>query len=106
MKKLLVFSAMAVLAAGPALAAGSDACCSKDQVTKAKNETSCVSLATLNLNAEQKAKLESWQGDCMKAGCTKQSRAKFLEQAKSVLTAEQYATLKKECDSSARAKTS
>ena len=97
---------MVVLAAGPVLATGSDACCSADHVTKAKNEKSCVSLASLNLNADQKAKLEGWQADCTKAGCTKQSRAKFLEQAKTVLSSEQFATLKKECDSSAHAKTS
>jgi hypothetical protein len=93
---------MMVLAAGPVLASGSDACCSTNQMKQAKNEKSCVSLATLNLNASQKAKIEGWQADCMKAGCTKQSRANFLEQAKTVLSAEQFATLKKECDASAR----
>jgi hypothetical protein len=95
---------MIVLAAGPVLATGSDACCSKDQMKQAKNEKSCVSLATLNLSGDQKAKIEAWQADCTKAGCTKQSRAKFLEQAKTVLSAEQFATLKKECESNAHAK--
>ena len=106
MKKFLILGAMLVLAAGPAFAAGGDACCSKDQVTKAKNEAACVSLASLNLNAEQKAKIEALQTDCVKSGCTKQSRAKFLEEAKPVLSKEQFATLKKECDANAHAKRS
>jgi len=37
----------------------------------------------------------------MKAGCTKKSRAKFLEQAKGILSAEQFAQLKAECKKSA-----
>ena len=97
---------MVVLAAGPVLASGSDACCATGQVTKAKNEKSCVSLATLKLNADQKSKLEAWQADCMKAGCTQESRTKFLGQAKTILSSEQYAMLKKQCDASAHGKTS
>ncbi len=33
----------------------------------------------------------------MRAGCTKESHEKFLQQAKGILSDEQYATLKKEC---------
>jgi hypothetical protein len=106
MKKLLVVCAVVTLAAGPVLAAGGEACCSNDQVKQTKNEMSCVSFASLNLKADQKAKLEAAQADCMKAGCTEQSHAKFLQQAKGFLSAEQYATLKKECGSAHKGKAS
>lgn len=99
MNNFLLVATAAVFAAGSAFAGNHDACCSKDQMKQAKNEMSCVSFANLKLNAEQKAKLETAQADCMKAGCTKQSHVKFLEQAKTVLSAEQYAALKKECGS-------
>ena len=98
MKKLLLLLPIVGFATASAFADG-PACCSKDHVKQAKNEKACVSFATLNLNAEQKAKLETWQADCMKAGCTKESHAKFLQQAKGILSDEQYATLKKECGS-------
>ncbi len=107
MKKFsLVCAAAVAFAAASAFAGDRDACCSKDQMKQAKNEISCVSFANLKLNAEQKAKLEAAEADCMKAGCTEQSHAKFLEQAKTVLTAEQYATLKKECGSAHKGKAS
>ena len=69
-----------------------------------KEKAACADLAYLNLTGEQKTKLETWQADCMKAGCTKESRAKFLKQAKGILSTEQYAKLKTECDKSANAK--
>ena len=57
----------------------------------------CSSFASLNLTADQKTKLDAWQTECMKAGCTKQSRAAFLKKAKGILSADQYAKLKAEC---------
>jgi len=45
--------------------------------------------------------MEAWQADCMKAGCTQASRAKFLEQAKGILTADQFAKVKELCDKAA-----
>jgi hypothetical protein len=62
----------------------------------------CTDFASLGVNAEQKAKLEAWQADCTKAGCTAESRAKFLKQAKGILSADQYSKLKTECDKSAK----
>jgi hypothetical protein len=98
-KQLLALSAVTVFAATPAFAEGK-ACCASGAKTTAKHEAAkCVSFANLKLSADQKSKLETWQADCMKAGCTKESHAKFLQQAKSILSADQYATLKKECGS-------
>jgi len=34
----------------------------------------------------------------MKTGCTKESRAAFMKKAKTILSADQYAQLKSECD--------
>ena len=57
----------------------------------------CADLTALNLTADQKAKIEEWQAECVKAGCTKQSRKKFFQQARGILSAEQFAKLKAEC---------
>jgi hypothetical protein len=96
-----VLVAVAMLAASSAFA-GDKAGCAKGVSNKEK--AACADFAYLNVSAEQKTKLETWQADCMKAGCTKESRANFLKQAKGILSSEQYAKLKTECDKSANAK--
>jgi hypothetical protein len=99
MAKILgvVVVAAAMLMASSAFAGGK-ACCAKN----ASNKAMCADLASLNLNADQKAKIEAWQDECMKAGCTKQTRAQFLRKAKGILSADQYAKLKEQCDKSAK----
>ncbi len=87
--------AAAMLIASSAFA-GDKACCAKGVSHGAK--TACASFDNLGLTAEQKSKMEAWQADCMKAGCTQASRAKFLEQAKGILTADQFAKVKELCD--------
>ncbi|HEY7002228.1 MAG TPA: hypothetical protein VH330_10840 [Candidatus Udaeobacter sp.] len=82
--------------------AGDHACCARG-ASKA-DAMACVNLATLNLTADQKAKIEAWQADCMKAGCTKESRKTFLKQAKGLLSADQFAQLKAQCRKTASAK--
>jgi hypothetical protein len=54
-------------------------------------------LSNLSLNDDQKTKIEAFQDECMKGGCTKESRHKFMQQAKGILTAEQFAKLKAGC---------
>ena len=80
--------------------AGDKACCAKG-ASKA-NSMACVNLATLNLTPDQKSKIEAWQAECMKAGCTKESRKTFLKQARGILSAEQFAQLKAQCKASAK----
>jgi hypothetical protein len=92
--------AIAMLMASSAFA-GDKACCAKG-ASKA-DSMACVNLAPLYLTPDQKAKIEAWQGKCVKAGCTKESRTTFLKQAKGVLSAEQFAQLKTECKKSAKA---
>ena len=93
--------AAAMLTASSAFA-GDKACCAKGVSNTEK--TACVDLATLNLTPDQKSKIEAWQTECMKSGCTKESRRTFLKQAKGILSAEQFAQLKTECKKSAAAK--
>ena len=91
--------AVAMLMASSAFA-GDKACCA---VSKA-DSMACANLATLNLTPDQKTKIETWQAECVKAGCTKESRKTFLNQAKGILSAEQFAQLKAQCEKTANAK--
>src|SRR5437588_10009262 len=93
--------AAAMLIASSAFA-GDKACCANG-ATKS-NSMACVKLATLNLTPDQKTKIEAWQAECMKAGCTKESRQTFLKQAKGILSAQQFAQLKAQCQKTANAK--
>jgi hypothetical protein len=95
-----VLVAVAMMMASTAFA-GDKACCAKG----AANASSvCIDLAALNLTADQKAKIETWQAECMKAGCTKASRQTFLSHAKGILSAEQFAQLKAQCEKTTGAK--
>jgi hypothetical protein len=93
--------AAAMLVASSAFA-GDKACCANG-ASKADSMT-CVNLATLNLTSDQKTKIEAWQAECMKAGCTKESRKTFLKQAKGILSAEQFAQLRAQCKKTGNAK--
>jgi hypothetical protein len=93
--------AAAMLMVSPVFAkdkSGDMACCAKN----ASNQQSCANLASLNLSAGQKNKIEAWQSECMKAGCTKDSRQAFLKKAEGILSKDQYAKLKAECNKSAK----
>src|SRR5205809_6877138 len=93
--------AAAMLVASSAFA-GDKACCAKGVSNTEK--TACADLTALNLTPDQKTKIEAWQGECMKAGCTKESRRTLFKQEKGILSAEQFAQLKGECKKSAKAK--
>src|SRR4029453_7482370 len=93
--------AAAMLTASSAFA-GDKACCPNG--ASKSNSMGCVNLATLNLTPDQKTKVEAWQAECMKAGCTKESRKTFLKKAKGILSAQQFAQLKGKCKKSAGAK--
>jgi hypothetical protein len=91
MNKIITTSLVAAaMLAGSSVFAGDKACC-------AKGAANAHSMASLNLTADQKAKIEAWQAECMKAGCTKQSRETFLTHAKGILSGEQFAQLKAQC---------
>ena len=81
---------------------GDKACCAKG--VSNSQAAACADLASLNLTSDQKAKIETWQAECMTAGCTKESRKTFLKQAKGILSQEQFAQLKAQCKKTASAK--
>jgi hypothetical protein len=86
--------AAAMLTASSAFG-GDKACCDKGAYKA--DSMACVNLAPLNLAPDQKAKIEAWQAECVKAGCTKESQKTFRKQAKGILSAEQFAQLKAQC---------
>ena len=71
---------IAATLAAPSLFAGDHACCAKGAAIP--HSMACVNLTSLNLTTDQKNKIEAWQSECMKAGCTKESRQMFLTRAK------------------------
>jgi len=101
---MIKITTTALLAVGMLMAssafAGDKACCAKGA---ANAGVACVNLTTLNLTADQKTKIETWQAECMKAGCTKESRQTFLSRAKEILSAEQFAQLRAQCKKTAGA---
>jgi len=100
MNKLFGIAVIAatMLIASPVFAGGK-ACCAKGA---SHDKPMCTDLASLHLTSDQQTKIEAWQSECMKAGCTEESRARFLKQARGILSADQYAKLKAECDASAK----
>ncbi len=95
LKGLALIAAVAV--AVTSAYAGGKGCC----VKQAKNDGKPMcsqTYAKLNLSAEQKVKMDVIQTECQKAGCTKESMDKFMKSAEGILSKEQLATLKAECD--------
>ena len=93
------FNALAVVAAGLVVAgsafAGDKACCAQH----AKNDKAAcaATFASLDLTADQKAKMETLAAECDKSGCTKESMAKMDSSAQGILSKEQYAAWQSAC---------
>jgi len=71
-----------------------------DCAKKVGNETKAAcqaSMASLNLTAEQKTKMDAAMTEHHKAGCSEASEAKFMKDAEGILTPDQYAKFKAEC---------
>lgn len=95
MTKLIAVVAAGLFAAGT-MFAGEHGDCAKKVGHEAKAACQVI-LASLNLTAEQKTKMDSALEEHHKAGCTEASEAKFMEAAKSTLTAEQFAKFEAQC---------
>src|SRR5262245_60064845 len=95
MTKLIALVAAGLFAAGT-MFAGEHGDCTKQVGNEAKMACQ-ISLANLNLTADQKAKMDAAMEEHHKAGCTEASEAKYMQAAKSILTTEQYAKFKAEC---------
>ena len=92
--KFLAVVAAAVFAASPLFAGDKAGCCAHADGAKVAKEGCEMTFASLNLNTEQKTKLEKAATDCHKGGCTEETMAKMDGQAKQILSKEQYATWK------------
>ena len=103
MTKLIALVAAGMFAAGT-MFAGSHGDCTKEAANKGKMACE-VSLASLNLTPEQKTKMDAAMAEHMKAGCNEASEAKYTEQAKSILTKEQFTKFEAECKGHAEGKT-
>ena len=86
----LIAVVTAGLFAAATMFAGEHGDCTKQVGNQAKMACT-VSLASLNLTPDQKTKMDAAMADHQKAGCSEASEAKYMEQAKSILTPEQYA---------------
>jgi hypothetical protein len=95
MSKLIALAVAGLFVAGTMFAGEHGNC-----TTKAGNEVKAacqVSLANLNLTPEQKTKMDAAMAEHHKAGCSEATEAKYRQEAKAILTKEQFAKFKAEC---------
>jgi hypothetical protein len=97
MTKLIALVAAGLFAAGT-MFAGEQGDCTKKVGNEAKPACQ-ISLASLNLSAEQKTKMDAVVAEHQKAGCSEASETKYKQEAKGILTKEQFAKFKAECKS-------
>jgi Spy/CpxP family protein refolding chaperone len=97
MTKFIALVTAGLFAAGVAFA-GEHGNCTKQAGNKEGSTMACtVSLANLNLTPEQKTKMDAVMAEHQKAGCTPESEAKYMQEAKTILNKDQYAKFKAEC---------
>ena len=95
MTKLIALAVAGIFAAGT-MFAGEHGNCTKKVGNEAK--AACTaSLAHLDLTPEQKTKMDAAMAEHQKAGCSEATEAKYMKEAKGILTKEQYAKFKAEC---------
>jgi Spy/CpxP family protein refolding chaperone len=95
MTKLIALVAAGLFAAGT-MFAGEHGNCTKQAGNEGKMACE-VSMASLDLTADQKTKMDAAMAEHHKAGCSKETEAKYMKEAKGILTKEQYAKFKAEC---------
>src|SRR6059058_3863190 len=103
MTKLIALVTAGLFAAGT-MFAGEHGNCTKQVGNEAKMACT-VSLASLSLTPDQKTKMDAAMAEHQKAGCSQASEAKYMESAKSVLTAEQFAKFEAQCKKGEKDKT-
>jgi hypothetical protein len=95
MTKFIALLVAGMFATG-AVFAGEHGDCTKQAGNTSKPACS-VSLASLNLTADQQTKMDAAMAEHHKAGCSEASEEAYMKQAKSVLTKDQFAKFKAEC---------
>jgi len=103
MTKLIALITAGLFAAGT-MFAGEHGDCTKQVGNEAKMACQ-VSLANLNLTPDQKTKMDAAMAEHQKAGCSKESEHKYMQEAKSVLTKDQWVKFKAECKEGEKEKT-
>ena len=103
MTKLIALIAAGCFAASSAFA-GSHGDCMKQAGNQEKMACE-VSLASLNLTPEQKAKMDAAMAEHHKAGCSEASEGRYMKEAKGILSADQYAKFESECKGGKKDKT-
>ncbi|PYJ44302.1 MAG: hypothetical protein DME86_00800 [Verrucomicrobia bacterium] len=103
MTKFIALVAAGIFAGGT-MFAGEHGDCAKQAGNK--QVVACqASLANLNLTPDQKTQMDAVMAEHQKAGCSEGSEAKYMEEAKGILTKEQYAKFKAECKKGDKDKT-
>ena len=95
MTKFIALVAAGLVAAGT-MFAGEHGDCAK-KIGNKETAACQASLASLDLTADQKTKMDAVMAEHQKAGCSKESEAKYMKEAKGILNKEQYAKFKAEC---------
>jgi hypothetical protein len=95
MTKFIALLVAGMFATG-AVFAGEHGDCTKQAGNSGKPACS-VSLANLNLTADQQTKMDAAMAEHHKAGCSEASEAAYMKEAKGILTTEQFAKFKAEC---------
>jgi len=103
MTKVIALVVAGLFAAGT-MFAGEHGNCTK-QVGNKQMAACQVSLASLNLTPDQKTKMDAVMAEHVKAGCSEASEAKYMQEAKGILTKEQYAKFKAQCKHGEKDKT-
>ena len=95
MTKFIALVVAGMFAAGT-LFAGEHGECTK-KVGNTVKPACTVSLASLNLTADQKTKMDAAMAEHQKAGCSEASETKYMKEAKTILDKDQFAKFKMEC---------
>jgi Spy/CpxP family protein refolding chaperone len=101
---MLMTRLIALIAAGSFTATALFAGDHGDGMLKIQNENkemkmACsIPLGDLNLTPEQMKKMNTAMAEHMKTGCTEASEAKYMQEAKTVMTPEQYMKFKEKYD--------
>jgi Spy/CpxP family protein refolding chaperone len=96
MTRILALVVAAMFATGAVLA-GEHGECTK-QAGNMEKPACSVSLASLNLTPDQQGKMDKIMAEHHKEGCSAKSEAKYMKEAQGVLTKEQFAKFKAECE--------
>ena len=95
MKKVLAFAVAALIGFGAASVFAGEGCC---MAGKAKGAACSDMFSKLNLTPEQKAKIDALQDQTKRATSTSEAHAMFSDGLAKILTPEQLAQFKGQCD--------